>query len=136
VRSATRHRLVYLDSSALVKLVAVERESAALLRFLRRHPVRVSCALARTEVVRAVRHLGPDAVTRAREVVRRVDLIAVDDALLDAAAVLDPRVVRSLDAIHLAAASTVSAHLAALVTYDERMATAARLLGLAITAPV
>ena len=128
--------LTYLDSSALVKLVAVERESAALLRFLRRHPVRVSCALARTEVVRAVRHLGPDAVTRAREVVRRVDLIAVDDALLDAAAVLDPRVVRSLDAIHLAAASTVSAHLAALVTYDERMATAARLLGLAITAPV
>jgi len=87
-------------------------------------------------VVRAVRHLGPDAVTRAREVVRRVDLIAVDDALLDAAAVLDPRVVRSLDAIHLAAASTVSAHLAALVTYDERMAAAARLLGLAVTAPV
>ena len=131
----TRHRVVYLDSSALVKLVVAERESAALIRFLRRRPVRISCALARTEVVRAVRHLGPDAVTRAREMLRRIDLIAVDDALLDAAAVLDPRVTRSLDAIHLSAALTLSAHLGLLVTYDQRMAGAARLLGLTVSAP-
>lgn len=47
--------MVYLDSSALVKLVVRESESGALRRFLRRHPSRVSCALARTEVPRADR---------------------------------------------------------------------------------
>ena len=59
----------------------------------------------------------------------------LDDALLDAAGALDPGVLRSLDAIHLAAALTVAAQLEAVVTYDPRMAAAARLLGLRVSAP-
>jgi predicted nucleic acid-binding protein len=127
--------VVYLDSSALVKLVVREPESDALRRFLRRHPRRVCCALVRTEVPRAVRHAGPAARRRARGLLRRLDLIRLDEAVLDAAASLDVRVLRSLDAIHLAAAQLISPQLDALVTDDRRMASAASLLGFTVEAP-
>jgi len=130
-----REGVVYLDSSALVKTVVAERESAALRRFLRSHPLRLACALARTEVIRAVRHLGPKVTARARQVVQRIDLVRVDDALLDAAGALDPAILRSLDAIHLASALSVAAELEAVVTYDARMAAGAALLGLRVVAP-
>ena len=127
--------MVYLDSSALAKLVVAEPESRALRRFLRREPERVSCGLARTEVLRAVRPVGPGAVERARRVLRRVHLIRVDDVLLDAAGMLDAAVLRSLDAIHLAAAQAVAPNLSALITYDRRMAIAAGELGFSVRAP-
>jgi hypothetical protein len=127
--------VIYLDSSALVKLVVAEPESAALRRFLRREPERVSCGLARTEVLRAVRPVGPGAVERARRLLRRVHLIRIDDVLLDAAGMIDAVVLRSLDAIHLAAAQIVAPNLTAFVTYDRRMAIAAAELGHSVTAP-
>lgn len=127
--------MVYLDSSALVKLVVAERESAALRAYLRAHTVRASCALARVEVLRAVRAHGAAALARARRLLRRVDLIHVDDELLEDAATLDAGILRSLDAIHLAAARTFGDELSAVVTYDRRMADAAALLGLTVDAP-
>jgi predicted nucleic acid-binding protein len=127
--------IVYLDSSALVKLVVSEPESTALRKFLRRRPRRVSCALARTEVVRAVRHLGTKVTGRARQVVHRIDLVRLDDALLDAAALLDASVLRSLDAIHLTSAQSLGSELEAIVTYDARMAAGAEILGLPVVVP-
>jgi predicted nucleic acid-binding protein len=127
--------VVYIDSSALVKLVVAEPESAALRRYLQTEPERASCALARVEVVRAVRPHGATATSRARQLLRRLDLIQLDDELLDGAAVLDGVVLRSLDAIHLAAAQTLGDDLAAIVTYDERMTRAAAQLGLPVQAP-
>lgn len=127
--------MVYLDSSALVKLVVAETESTALRRYLRGEPRRASCALARAEVIRAVRPHGAAALTRARRLLRRLDLVQLDDELLDSAAALDGSVLRSLDAIHLAAAQTLGDELTAVVTYDERMTTAAGLLSLAVDAP-
>jgi hypothetical protein len=126
---------VYLDSSALVRLVVAEPESTALRRELRRHRHRASCALARVEVVRAVRAHGAAAVTRAYHVLRRLDLIRLDDELLDAAAALDASVLRSLDAIHLAAARTFGDELTAVITYDARMTAAANAVGLTVAAP-
>ena len=126
--------MVYLDSSALVKTVVWEPASGALRRFLLHHPVRISSALARTEVVRAVRHFGPQAVARAGEALARIELVRLDDTLLDAAAALDPRVLRSLDAIQ-ATARAVSGRLSFVVTYDERMAEGAGLLGLPVATP-
>jgi predicted nucleic acid-binding protein len=127
---------VYLDSSAFVKLVVQESETRALRTFLAQRGDRhVSSALLRTESLRAVRHIGGDALAAAREALRRIDLIAIDDRILDAAGTLDPRVLRTLDAIHLATALAVGDDLETLVTYDERMADGARLLGLAATAP-
>jgi len=104
-----RATVAYLDSSALVKLVVAEPESSALRRHLRSRPIRVSCALARVEVVRAVRRHGREATARARRVLARTRLLRIDDALLDAAAFLDGGVLRSLDAIHLAAAQALGA---------------------------
>jgi predicted nucleic acid-binding protein len=121
--------VLYLDSSAIVKLVVREVESAALRRFLRRHASRVSSALARVEVVRAVREQGPQAQTRALAVLARIRLLKVDDDILSIAALLDPGVLRSLDAIHLASAGAFGGELAGVVTYDGRMRDAAQLIG-------
>jgi predicted nucleic acid-binding protein len=127
---------LYLDSSAFVKLVIEETESAAVRSLLAsRASRRVSSALLRTESLRAVRHLGPDALTIVREGLRRVDLIAIDDRILDSAGTLEPRVLRTLDAIHLATAIAVGDDLEAIVTYDGRMIEAARLLGLSTATP-
>lgn len=128
--------VVYLDSSALVKLVIREPESAALRRYLARRERRVASALARVEVQRAVRPHGSRALARARSLLQRLSLIGLDDTLLEEAAALDPVAVRSLDAIHLAAALTLGEQLAALVTYDERMIDAARRLELKVDAPL
>jgi uncharacterized protein len=127
---------LYLDSSAFVKLVVEETESAAVRTFLAgRGTRRVSSALLRTESLRAVRHLGPDALATVREGLRRVDLIGIDDRILDAAGTLEPQVLRTLDAIHLATAMAVGDDLDAIVTYDERMIDAARLMGLSTATP-
>jgi predicted nucleic acid-binding protein len=126
---------VYLDSSAIVKLVVEEGESRALTRHLRDHPSRVSCALARVEVIRAVRPHGAAAVGRAGRLLARISLLRIDDVLLDAAAALEGTALRSLDAIHLAAAQAFGDELAEVVTYDHRMAHAARRFGLTVSAP-
>lgn len=127
---------LYLDSSAFVKALVQEPGSRALRAFLGEHPhARVSSALLRAEALRAVRHLGPEALERVRVALRRVDLIAVDDRILDAAGVLEPQVVRTLDAIHLATALAMGDDLFGIVTYDARMIEGARLLGLPSATP-
>lgn len=127
---------LYLDSSAFVKFAVEEPETAALRRFLAdRASRRVSSALLRTESLRAVRHLGADALATVREGLRRVDLIGIDDRILDAAGTLEPRVLRALDAIHMATAQAVGDDLEVIVTYDDRMVEAARLLGLSTATP-
>lgn len=127
---------LYLDSSAFVKVVVTEPESGALRRHLASTRARrVSSALLRAEALRAVRHLGPDALSVVREGLREVDLVAVDDRILDAAGTLEPRILRTLDAIHVATALALGDDLMAVVTYDERMVEAARLLGLRTQSP-
>jgi predicted nucleic acid-binding protein len=127
---------LYLDSSAFVKLVVDETESTAVRTFLAGRPARrVSSALLRAESLRSIRHLGPDALATVREGLRRVDLIGIDDRILDAAGILEPQVLRTLDAIHLATAMAVGDDLEAIVTYDERMVEAARLMGLPTATP-
>jgi predicted nucleic acid-binding protein len=127
---------VYLDSSAFVKLAVAEGETTAMRAFLAgRAARRVSSALLRTESLRAVRHLGPDALAMVREGLRRIDLIAIDDRILDAAGTLEPQVLRTLDAVHLATAMAIGDDLEVIVTYDERMIEAARLVGLPTASP-
>ena len=125
----------YLESSALVKLAVEEPESAALRRYLRRRRPVVSSALARTEVLRSLLLEGDEALARGRSVLDRVELIRVNDRILNAAAMLLPVEVRSLDAIHLATARQLEADLGRVVTYDERMLNAARQLGIRTAAP-
>lgn len=127
---------LYLDSSAFVKVVVEESESPALRAYLAASGARrVSSALLRAEVLRAVRHLGPDALATVREGLRRVDLVGIDDRILDSAGTLEPQLLRTLDAIHLATALAVGDDLDSVVTYDERMVAAARLIGLTTATP-
>ncbi len=126
---------VYLDSSAIVKLVVREAESTPLRKFLRRHPIRVSSALARVEVLRAVRLHGEAAIAHARAVLGRIVLIGIGDEVLDRAASLDGVVLRSLDAIHLATALGLDDELDLVLTYDDRMLKAAVAAGLRTATP-
>ena len=129
---------LYLDSSAIVKLVSREAESGALSRFLRRHRAdgRVTSALARVEVVRAVAGGGPAAIAHARRQLARLDEVNLGRALLDDAATLSPgSLLRSLDAIHLASARSIGADLRTVITYDQRMGDAAIAVGLTVEAP-
>ena len=126
-------RFVYLDSSAIVKLVVREPESRALLTSLRRRRL-VSSALARTEVTRAVLGSGADAVARVADVLARIDLVRVSDRVLQVAGELLPAEMRSLDAIHVATALLVG-DVRRIVTYDERVARAARAARLRVDAP-
>lgn len=137
MRTFVNKGLLYLDSSALVKLVLSEPETEALLEFIRLWPERISSTLTRVEVLRAVRRAGEEnvALRRAEEVVARVGLLRIDTDILSAAARLEPRELRTLDAIHLATALSVREQLSAVVAYDSRLAQAAEHHGVPVLAP-
>jgi uncharacterized protein len=103
-------RLAYLDTSAFVKLVVAEPESGALRRAIARWPERTSATLLRNEAVRALRRSGHDSrLGAARQLLGAMRLVRLDEPLLDRAGELDPRELRSLDAVHLATALAVLA---------------------------
>lgn len=128
--------MIYLDSSALVKLVREEPESATLQAWMdaRSESVWCSSALCRVEVPRAVAELGGDAHSRAQDVLDDLVQLPLTEQTLDAAGALPGRL-RSLDAIHLAAALRLRANLTAVVAYDRRMLSAAGDLGLPVASP-
>jgi predicted nucleic acid-binding protein len=126
----------YLDTSALTKLVVHESETKALRGWLRkadRHPV--AGDLVRTALLRAVRRVAPDRLVQARAVLDSLTLIEVTPAIFEDAGRLEPASLRSLDAIHLAIALDLGDDLDSVVTYDDRLAEAARLNGVPVTAP-
>ena len=132
---SAEQRLTYVDSSAIVKLAVAEPESRALRQYLVRRQPLVSSALAHTEVTRALLPSGTQAVARAHDALRRVQLLRVNDRVLTEAGRLEPAELRSLDAIHLASAGQLGGSVKQIVTYDERMAAAAEALGWSVAAP-
>jgi len=129
--------VLYVDSSALVKLVLVEPESAAMFGLFRADAGRLASALAQLELLRAVSRADPRTSCRERalDVLRTVSLMQIDGAVLDDAVKLGPPTLRSLDAIHLATALLVASDLDGFVTYDSRLAEAAGKLGLPVLSP-
>ena len=123
---------VFLDSSALVKLVALEAETDALRAYLAdgKRGV-VTSELAVTEVRRAGRRIGRDPATA----LAQCDVVLLRSELLTRAAELEPVTLRTLDAIHLATALSLGSELEAFVAYDERLLAAAGHHGLSIAAP-
>ncbi len=95
----------------------------------------LSCDLLRTELIRAVRRTSPDRVQRARQVLDSLFLLTVPTELFERAALLEPSELRSLDALHLAAALDAGDELDGFVTYDDRLATAAVATGMAVLRP-
>ncbi|MDR1187504.1 MAG: type II toxin-antitoxin system VapC family toxin [Bifidobacteriaceae bacterium] len=126
----------YLDTSALVKLIRTEAGSSQM-RAVWDDPdnIFLTNILGKVEFLRAVGTDGPRATIRARTALTSMDLMAVDDSTAEVAAGLDPAVMRALDALHVASAMTLGPSLDAIITYDARMADAARLAGIKVLAP-
>ena len=128
--------MFYLDTSAAVKLLFAERESAAMGRWWAvTGPRVVSSDLLRTELLRVTRRVDPEQTTRARALLDSLTLLRLSTTLCERAAMLDPEALRSLDALHLAAALELGDELEGVVTYDRRLAEASRALGIRSVAP-
>jgi predicted nucleic acid-binding protein len=128
---------VYLDSSALLKLVLSERETPALVDALARWPDRLSSVLLPIECRRIVLRAGnpPAVAAKLGQELARVTTIRLDEAVQKLAAMIGPSRLRSLDAIHLASALSIGDYPGAFITYDERLADAARAAGLNVLTP-
>jgi predicted nucleic acid-binding protein len=130
-------QLVYLDASAIVKLVRREPETRELFEYLRAWPDRVTSVVSAVEVPRAVRRVSASARTlrRADRVLSHIGLVELDLPIRARAADLEPAGVRTLDAIHLATALELGEDVAEVVSYDARQAEAAHDAGATVVSP-
>jgi predicted nucleic acid-binding protein len=129
--------LIYLDASALVKLVIAEDESPGLSRWLSDRPnlARVSSPLVRVEVLRAVWRADPAALAEGYRVMDRIREVRLTDRVLSRAVSVRPVTVRAIDAVHLASAQEIREELTEFVAYDKRLLDAARSAGLPTASP-
>lgn len=128
--------MFYLDTSAAVKLLFVEPESVALRSWWDAVDDQVvSSDLLRTELLRVTRIVDSDQMTRARGLLDSLILLKLSTAVCERAVMLDPVALRSLDALHLAAALELGDELEGVVTYDRRLGGGARALGIPAIAP-
>ncbi|MCX2755535.1 type II toxin-antitoxin system VapC family toxin [Gordonia sp. 4N] len=130
--------MIYLDTSAMVKLVVREAETAPLIEWLALHPgvPTVTSALGRVELMRtALRDGSPGLHERARDLLDALDVIPLSAAVIDIAESIGPSSLRSLDALHLASATVIRAEMTAFVAYDQRLTAAASALGHPVVAP-
>lgn len=129
-------RYVYLDTSAFMKLITTEFETAALQRYLMSRSLRVSSALLRAEALRAVARVSLEHMAKVRRQLRKVAMIDISRELLEQAGSLPPADMRSIDAIHIAAALSLGDDLGDIVTYDSRMISAGLTHGLSVVSPM
>ena len=129
--------MIYLDTSAALKLVMPEAETPALEMWIaeRAGVPRVSSRLLRIEMLRSVARNTPERIDRANVILSSVALMSMDD-IGPTAEVIGDRTLRSLDAIHLATAHELRTELTAFVCYDKRLSDSAHSLGLPVAAPV
>lgn len=124
----------YLDTSALAKFVRPEPETKPLREWLASRRWIIS-DLHRTELRRAAARAGGRALSRTERLLAESDVIRVDAGVFDRAGLLPPRDLRSLDALHLAAAMTLGGDLEGIVVYDERLKSAAATAGITVASP-
>lgn len=131
--------MIYLETSALVKLIRIEVESDDLDEWLdERTEIRwITSALTEVELPRAIRAVAPEGLPAVPSVLARLDRFEIDAVIRSTAAAYPNPALRSLDAIHLATAQTAAsvAPLAALVTYDNRLREGAESLAMTVVAP-
>ena len=132
--------MIYLDAAAIIKLVRVEAESAALVNWLsaRSHEPIIASALVEVEVPRALRRDQPGVLSGVASVLGRLHRVEINAAVRATAGAFAEPTLRSLDAIHLATAGFMTDSgkaITAFVTYDRRLAEAARQAALPVEAP-
>jgi predicted nucleic acid-binding protein len=133
--------VLYADTSALVKLVVHETESEAIEAEISRWDLIATSDIAAIELPRATaraRAEGRAGVADGRvvlELLAALAIVPLTDEVRALAATMEPVELRTLDAIHLACALALGDDLAGVLTYDLRMADAARDAGVAVIAP-
>lgn len=131
--------MIYLDTSALVKLIRIEAESDQLGDWLDDHAELpwITSSLAEVELPRAIRAAAPEGLPAVPSILARLDRFEIDSVIRATAATYTEPTLRSLDAIHLATAQVASsaAPLTALITYDTRLTEAAEALAITVVAP-
>jgi predicted nucleic acid-binding protein len=129
--------VIYLDTSALLKLFLAEGESDAFRRWLsdRQGTTLVTSDLTRLETLRACRRNYSDLILTAQAFLGLLDTVALDFAIIEEAVQVGPADLRSLDAIHLASALAIREELTAFVSYDQRLCDAATAAGLEPVSP-
>ena len=127
--------MIYIDTSALLKLVHAEAESMPLRTWLARHPDDLlSSALIRAETRRALLRNDPAALPQLARVLAFVAQIPVTEAILDRAATLPDPGLRSLDAIHLASAE-LTPGITTVLVYNKKLSEAARKMRMTVASP-
>ncbi|MFB7270547.1 type II toxin-antitoxin system VapC family toxin [Streptomyces sp. NPDC056244] len=129
--------LYYVDTSAALKLLVEESHSKAFAEFYDRATgaTWVSSALLRIDVMRAVTRVFPALLPDARDLLLAFDFVSIDDDIVDAAMNEPDRMLRSLDAVHLATARVLGTDVTGLATYDDRLAAAGKDAGFEIVSP-
>jgi len=129
--------VIYLDSSALLKLLFQEHESDFLEDWLTARPgvPTVSSELAKVEVLPACRRIDAAALPDARTLLGQLDLVPLAGAVVELASDIESPVLRSLDALHLASALSLGADVSAFIAYDHRLLEAAAKAGLETQQP-
>jgi uncharacterized protein len=126
---------VYVDASAIAKLLVDEREGDDLRAFLAPIARQATSIVGRVEVERTVARRAPARLAHVAGLLDDLVIVGLVPAIAAAAATIEPATLRTLDAIHLASAAALGADLEAFVTYDSRLVEAARALGMPVASP-
>jgi uncharacterized protein len=124
----------YLDSSAILKIIFKEDESAALVKYITEPAI--TSSISRVEVLRTVQRIDPSRVHLAQNELAKINIVEPIPSILTIAENFSHEVtLRSLDAIHVATLIFLSTATRGLITYDKLMTKNAEQLGLTVLAP-
>ena len=124
----------YVDSSALLKLLIVEKESVDLIDFI--DFTIMSSVVTRVEVIRTLQKIAPEKVAEAQILLTGIDLTPVNSSILSVAENFSPSIsLQSLGAIHVATVIFLDKSVEGLVTYDKAMIKNAKEFGIKVVSP-
>ena len=124
----------YIDSSAILKLIFIEKETAQLDKAMKDRMV--TSAITRVEVKRTVNRINPKMIFVADDVLAQIESLTLEQKVLNFAEAFNEDVsLRTLDAIHVASALLVSGSIDGMITYDKQMAKNAKKMGLNVLSP-
>ena len=124
----------YMDSSAIIKLIKPEKESAALIKKL--PPSLITSRISRVEVARTIAKHEPDLLDATYDILADIQMIPVEDSIITIAENLPLHIdLRSLDSLHIASALAIRNTLKGIITYDKEMVRAGVALGFNTMSP-
>ena len=124
----------YIDSSAIIKLIKPEKESAALIKKLPN--ALITSRISRVEVARTITRFEPDLLDETYDILADIQMVPVEDSIITIAENLPQYIaLRDLDSLHIASALAIKNVIKGVITYDKEMAKAAKTLGFTILSP-